>query len=382
MHACWLLLVADGTLPAQILYGHPPRNAEEPYRVSEVDLTADEFPDITPKNYPLSDASEYVPDLASVCQDLRIVGDDKEFVDALDRSARLAKYDCHVLVVGETGTGKEHVARLIHRMSGRRKDGFVAVNCAAMPKDLAESILFGHEKGAFTGATQAQQGEFSRADGGTLFLDEIGDMSAEIQAKLLRVLQDKLVKPIGGKERAVDVRVVAATNLDLGRAIRDGRFRADLAQRFIDTIELPPLRRRRSDIVKLATFALTRWNREYGASRKIARDALEALQTYPWPGNVRELISAVERAAMMAKKITIHAGDLRLGDAAWLATAGEVGVPEPHEGFSIKDYFDDLRAKLFSRAIEAANGNYTQAARLLAVTPQAVHKFAKQMDES
>ncbi len=382
MHACWLLLVADGTLPARILYGHPARDAEETYRVTEVDLTANEFPHITPKDYPLPDASEYVPDLTSVCEDLRIVGVDRGFVDALDRAARLAEYDCHVLVVGETGTGKEHVARLIHRMSGRRPDRFIAVNCAAMPKELAESILFGHEKGAFTGATQAQEGEFSRADGGTLFLDEVGDMSTEIQAKLLRVLQDKLVKPIGGKERAVDVRVVAATNLDLGRAIRDGQFRADLAQRFIDTIELPPLRRRRSDIVKLATFALARWNREYGASRKIARDALEALQTYAWPGNVRELISAVERAAMMAKRNIIHAADLRLGDTAWLAVAGEIGIPEPHEGFSVKDYLDGLRAKLFRRAIEAASGNYAQAARLLAVSPQAVHKFAKQVNES
>jgi transcriptional regulator with GAF, ATPase, and Fis domain len=267
-------------------------------------------------------------------------------------------------------------------MSGRRKDGFVAVNCAALPKDLAESILFGHIKGAFTGATQFQEGEFSRADGGTLFLDEVGDMSADIQAKLLRVLQDGIVKPIGGKEKALNVRIVAATNLDLGRAIREGNFRADLAQRFIDTIELPPLRRRRINIVKLATFALTKWNRKHGLSRKIAGDALEALQTYAWPGNVRELISAVERSAMMAKTNIIHAADLRLGDAAWLAASSEVGIPEPYEGFSLKAYIDGLRGKLFSRAIEVANGNYTQAARLLAVSPQAVHKFAKQMNES
>lgn len=380
MHACWLLLVADGTIPARILYGYLPRNAEEAYQVTEVDLTANEFPHITPKDYPLSDTADYAPDLATLCEELQIVGNDKTFLDALDRAARLAEYDCHVLVLGETGTGKEHVARLIHRMSGRRQDRFIAVNCAAMPKDLAESILFGHEKGAFTGASQKQEGEFSRADGGTLFLDEIGDMSPEIQAKLLRVLDDKMVKPIGGKERVVDVRVVAATNLDLGKAMREGRFRADLAQRFIDTIELPPLRRRRGDIIKLATFALTKWNREYGASRKIGRDALQELQAYSWPGNVRELIFAVERAAMTAKKEVIRVSELRLGDAAWLAASNEVGVPEPHEGFSLKDYIDEARERLFNRAIEIARGNYTQAARLLGVSPQAVHKFAKKTE--
>ncbi len=382
MHACWLLLVADGTIPASILYGHPPQNAEEPYQVTEVDLSANEFPHISPKNNNLTDVADYVPDLSSICEELQIIGDDKGFIDSLDRAARLAEYDCHVLVVGETGTGKEHVARLIHRMSGRRKDCFIPVNCAALPNDLAESILFGHEKGSFTGAHQKHDGEFSRADGGTLFLDEIGDMSLEIQAKLLRVLEDKLVKPIGGKEKAIDVRVVAATNLDLGKAIREGRFRADLAQRFLDTIELPPLRRRRGDIIKLATFTLTRWNREYGASRKIGRDALKKLQSYSWPGNVRELVSAIKRAAMISKKEVINAADLRLGDAAWFAAPDEIGIPEPYEGFQVKDYLDTAREKLFKRAIDIAKGNYAKASKMLGVSPQAVHKFVNKTNKS
>jgi transcriptional regulator with AAA-type ATPase domain len=381
MHACWLLLVAEGTLPARILYGHPPRNAEEIYRVTEVNLTAAEFPEIKPKEYHPSDtAGEYVTELPSVCEELGIVGDDKAFLDALDRAARLSGYDCHVLILGETGTGKEQLARLIHRMSGRRQDRFVAVNCAAMPKELAESILFGHEKGAFTGAMQKQDGEFLRADGGTLFLDEIGDMPSSIQAKLLRVFQDGVIKPLGGHEKKVDVRVVAATNMDLAKAIREGKFRADLAQRFIDTVELPPLRRRRGDIVKLATFALTLWNREYGESRRIGRDALEKLQTYAWPGNVRELISSVQRAAMMVKSKTIRGDDLRLGDAAWQTGAGVAALPEPCEGFSLKEYLNEARAALFGRAIEIAGGNCAAAARLLGVSTQAVHKHAQSRD--
>jgi transcriptional regulator with GAF, ATPase, and Fis domain len=378
MHACWLLLVAEGTLPAHILYGHPPRSAEEIYRITEVNLSADEFPEIKSREYhPSSEPNEYVAELRTVCTELQIIGDDKAFMDALDRAARLSEYDCHVLVLGETGTGKEQLARLIHRMSGRRQDRFIPVNCAAMPKELAESILFGHEKGSFTGAVQRQEGEFARADGGTLFLDEIGDMPATIQAKLLRVLQDGVIKPLGGQEKKVDVRVVAATNMDLGKAIREGRFRADLAQRFIDTVELPPLRRRRGDIVKLATFALTQWNHEYGESRKIARDALEKLQTYAWPGNVRELVSSVQRAAMMARAKTIRAEDLRLGDAAWQSGAGATVLPEPCDGFSLKDYLDEARGALIRKAIEIAHGNYAAAARLLGVSTQAVHKYTR-----
>jgi two-component system, NtrC family, response regulator len=207
-------------------------------------------------------------------------------------------------------------------------------------------------------------------------------MPPSVQAKLLRVFQDGVIKPLGGQERKVRVRVVAATNMDLGKAIRDGGFRADLAQRFIDTVELPPLRRRRGDIVKLATFALTQWNREYGESRKIGRDALEKLQAYAWPGNVRELISAVQRSAMMAKATTIHADDLHLGDAAWQTGAGATLFPEPCEGFSLKEYLNDARESLVRNAIEIAAGNYAAAARLLGVSTQAVHKYARTRGKS
>jgi DNA-binding NtrC family response regulator len=378
MHACWLLIVADGTIPAGILYGHPPRDATQTYRVTEIDLSADEFPEISPRElHPPKQDEAYEPELAALCEELQIVGSDRVFVTALDRAVRLAKYDCHILLVGETGTGKEQLARLIHRASGRPADRFVAVNCASIPKELAESILFGHERGAFTGASQRQEGEFSRAHGGTLFLDEIAEMSSVIQAKLLRVLQDGKIKPLGGVEKTVDVRVIAATNMNLAKAMRDQKFRADLAQRFLDTIELPPLRRRRADIVKLATFALTRWNRTHGEKRSIGRSALDAMQAYPWPGNVRELISAIERAAMLAKRQSIRADDLSLGEAAWVSGCRDLVLPEPEVGFSLSDYLSETRATLIERAIASSGGNHAQAARKLGITPQAVHKFVK-----
>jgi transcriptional regulator with GAF, ATPase, and Fis domain len=382
MHACWLLLVAEGSLPARILYGHPPRTAEDSYVVTEVNTAANEFPEIRPKDFhPTTDTIDLVPELPSVCRELQIVGDDCHFVEALDRSAKLAQYDCHVMVLGETGTGKEHIARLIHRMSKRRSGPFVVQNCAAMPKELAESILFGHEKGAFTGACQRQDGEFANADKGTLFLDEIGDLPTSIQAKLLRVLQDGIIRPLGSqKDRHVDVRVVAATNTDLAKAITAGQFRADLAQRFIDTVDLPPLRRRRGDIVKMATFALASWNRKYGQSKTIARDALERLQTYAWPGNVRELISVVQRSAMMAKGKVIRADDIRLGEASWQAGSTVMALPEPCEGFQLKAFLTETRKRLISRAIELSGGNCASASRLLGLSTQAVHKYASDND--
>jgi anaerobic nitric oxide reductase transcription regulator len=351
-------------------------------RISEVNLSAPEFPNITPSKLGDTAGDEtYTPDLAAIREDLRIMGDAPAFVTALERVARLSGYDEHILLLGETGTGKEEFARLIHRLS-RRSGPFVAVNCAAIPDALAESVLFGHKKGTFTGAQFDQDGEFVNADGGTLFLDEVGDMPMDIQAKLLRVLQDGQVRPIGAKSpRKTNVRVVAATNANLQTAIREGKFRADLAQRFIDTVEMPPLRERRGDIVTLALFALQGWNTRYGNEKKLSRESLAAMQGYRWPGNVRELISTVKRAAMLSRGKRILPEDLRLGEASWLeGQSAAVPLPEPHEGFDITAYFSEQREKLFTRALEIANGNQAKAATLLGVSPQAVHKFKVAQD--
>jgi DNA-binding NtrC family response regulator len=379
MHACWLLVAADGTIPARLIYGHPPKHIGEEYRISEVDLAASEFPHIeprvceTPETYFAS-----TPDLEATCEELKIVGDDNGFVEALQMAARVARYDSHVLLLGETGTGKEHFAKLIHHLSGRPGKPFVVMNCAAAPKELVESMLFGHKKGAFTGAAADQKGEFDNADGGTLFLDEIAELPTPSQSKLLRVLQDGMVKPLGAaKEHKVNVRVVAATNADIPAAIKSKQFRLDLSKRFGVRIGIPPLRKRRGDIVKLATFALERWNRVYGESRKLSRDALEQLQAYPWPGNVRELISTVETSAMIAHGRILKAQDLKFDEPVWDETPEHL-LPEPHEGFSLKEYLNNARDGLICRALELSHGNRSQAGRLLGITPQAVHRYVKE----
>ena len=300
-------------------------------------------------------------------------------ISSFDRAARVAPYGvrAHVLLLGETGTGKEGMAKLIHALSGRPVEKFVAVNCAALSPNLVESTLFGHRKGAFTGADRDKPGEFLQADGGTLFLDEIGELPVEAQAAILRALQEGEIKALGAdRVQKVDVKVVAATNRDLSEAMQDGTFRPDLAQRFTTRVTVPPLRQRRGDIIKIATFALDRWNKRHGQRRTFSRPALRKLQDHCWPGNVRELISTIENAAMLSDATAITDDDLDLDIGFWDPQTGS-RLPDPYEGFSLKEYIDDVRAQLMQRAIEIAGNNHSGAARLLGLTSQAVSKFVK-----
>jgi DNA-binding NtrC family response regulator len=244
-----------------------------------------------------------------------IVGESAALREAIELARRVAPTRATVLLTGETGTGKELVAGLIHVLSPRAQRPFVKVNCAALPETLLESELFGHERGAFTGADRARVGRFEQADGGTLFLDEVGDMSPATQAKLLRVLQEQEFHRLGGtRTLRTDVRIVAATNQDLPAAVAAGRFREDLFFRLhVIAIHLPPLRERDGDVVPLATHLLGEAARELGrAGLRFAPEALEKLRAHAWPGNVRELRNAVERAALMADGDTIGADDLAL----------------------------------------------------------------------
>ena len=275
----------------------------------------------------------------------------------------LADSDATVLVTGETGTGKEVVARAIHRHGRRAKKGFVAVNCAAIPAELLESLLFGHARGAFTGAVADRVGAFQEADGGTLFLDEVGDMPAAMQAKLLRALQDRVVTPVGGKPVAVDVRVLAATHQDLAAAVRDGRFREDLFYRLgVVPLHLPPLRERLADIVPLAEHFLA-----LGSAKRLTASAAARLLTHPWPGNVRELRNAMERVAALVRAPSIDASDLSFliapaaqEDGDWLAGT----LPEA---------LARLEAAMVARALAASGGNRTEAARKLGIHRQWLH---------
>jgi two-component system response regulator AtoC len=275
-----------------------------------------------------------------------------------------------VLLTGESGTGKELLARLIHATSRRAEAAFVAVNCGAIPETLLESELFGHMKGAFTGATIDKPGLFEEADGGTLFLDEVGELPAPLQVKLLRVLQEGDVRRVGATaSRIVDVRIIAATNRDLATDVTTGRFRSDLYYRVnVVGIRLPPLRERREDIPILVDHFLQSHARRLGIEpRPLAVRARELLNDYSWPGNVRELANVIERALVLATGDTIEAA--ALPDSLRAAP----GVPAPSDSdLSIKRGIEQLERTLIGRALERTQGNRTRAARLLELSHRAL----------
>jgi Nif-specific regulatory protein len=295
----------------------------------------------------------------------RIVGESPAIQALRDTVARVARTDLPVLILGESGSGKEVVARATHYGSPRHARPFLPVNCAAIAESLLESELFGHEKGAFTGADTTRQGKFELASGGTLFLDEIGDMSAGGQAKLLRVLEDKSVVRVGGSQAIpVDTRVIAATNRQLAEAVRAGKFRQDLYYRLtVVTIELPPLRERRHDVVPLAEFFLGQFGRDAGRPRlKLSAEAKRRLKEHDWPGNVRELRNLMERVAFLCPNDTIEASDLVF---ILKPPAGEAA--DPFAGMTLADATRAFEARHIGQAIERAGRNMTEAARLLGV---------------
>src|ERR1044072_2069969 len=291
---------------------------------------------------------------------------------------KVADTDATVLVRGESGTGKELVARELHERSSTRSTGaFVAVNCAALPHELIESELFGHEKGAFTGAAARRKGKFEQANGGTLFLDEIGDMSANVQAKLLRALEERRIERLGGDESIpVDVRIVSATHRALEEEIEKGNFRADLFYRLqVVTIDIAPLRNRREDIPVIANaFARDAAERNGLAERPVGRDALKRLIAYDWPGNVRELRNAIERAAIMSEGDELNALDI--GESSSEASASRSIDASTNGGLVVpytSDFRDDRREferRYIARCLEEAGGNVTRAASLLGVHRQ------------
>ena len=317
MHACWVLLAASGEIPAHLLHVRPPRFVSKDHPlVSEVDLTSPNFPQVRSVVY--ESGPSYTPssDIDTVVRQLGIIGDHPSMRRALETGAVLAASAVPILVLGETGTGKELFARFIHRLSGRPMDRFVPLNCAAIPEDLVESTLFGHKRGSFTGAMADQVGKFDGADGGTLFLDELADLPLPSQAKLLRVLQDGVIEPLGAKKaHKVDVRIIAATNQDLSRAIRQGRFREDLYYRLnVGEIRLTPLRERKSDIPKIALSVLDRVNAGLRRPKRLSPGALSRLQGHSWPGNVRDLENVMERSVRLVRSDILEADDLLISE--------------------------------------------------------------------
>jgi two-component system NtrC family response regulator len=300
-----------------------------------------------------------------------MLGTSSQIQEVFSTVRKVATTEVSVLIVGESGTGKELVARAIHRQSSRKEFPFITINCGAIPENLLESELFGHEKGAFTGAHVQRKGRFEAAHRGTLFLDEIGELSLGLQVKLLRFLQEQKIERVGGREEiTVDARVLAATNRDLKLAQSEGKFREDLYYRLgVVTISLPPLREREGDVLVLASALLQRYTEEN--KKKItgfSKQALNTIETYEWPGNVRELENRIKRAVIMAEGSRITPEDLEFGSAF-----------KKYEGQGLREAREALERDFIQRAISKNRGNLTQAATELGISRPTLYELMEKL---
>jgi len=306
-----------------------------------------------------------------------LIGESETIVRLKEQIQAAAPTDGRVLIYGENGTGKEVVARTIHALSNRADEPFVEVNCAAIPEELIESELFGHVKGAFTGAAESKKGKFEVADGGTLFLDEIGDMSLKTQAKVLRVLQEQTFEPVGGSTTVkVDVRVIAATNKDLTEQIRKGEFREDLYFRLnVLPVRVPPLRERPGDIPLLAGYFLGEFARHYGRSvPTVDPEVVEAVKAHPWPGNVRELRNMVERMTIMGPRGRITLADLPPEFGSARAGSSVEAGPDLSTSGPLRGAREKFEKWYIARKLKENGGNVTRTAEALGLERSHLHR--------
>ena len=372
MAAVWILL-GKTRFPAELVESsreHGLRSASVPF-----DISADFIPDLLrEQDERLRQRSAGEPPEAPEFAD--IIHRSRVMARLIQRARRVAVRNVPVLIEGESGTGKEMLARAIHRASSRRERAFVPVNCGAIPDNLVESELFGHEKGAFTGANQARKGYFEAADGGTLFLDELGELPGPAQVKLLRVLQEGEVVRLGSTKAAkVDVRIIAATNRTLSEEIAAGRFREDLFYRLaVAVLKIPPLRDRTGDLGMLVDHLLEQVNKEAAEEpgfkdKKLSAGARNLLLAHPWPGNVRELLNTLRRAAIWSDGATITAEDSReaLLPASSTAKSEVLGRPLGG-GFNLPELLKEVAQSYLSRALDEAQGNKTKAADLVGLS--------------
>ena len=313
---------------------------------------------------------------AEINLDHNLIGESPRMKEVYLFLARVAPTDSNVLLQGESGTGKELAARAIHRNSPRSSKPFVAINCAAIPEGLLESELFGHERGAFTGAVAQKKGRLEIANGGVVFLDEIGELAPALQVKLLRVLQEREFERVGGmRPIAVDIRLIAATNQELGEAVRAGTFRKDLFYRLnVLSLVMPPLRERREDIPILAEYFVTKYIKKLNSRiKKLSADAIVCLVNYDWPGNVRELENAIERALVLSTSDVVQPEDLP-------ESILEKGVTSSDEAANYHYQVKELKKQLILTALEQTNRNYTEAAELLGVHVNYLHRLIRNLD--
>lgn len=378
MAAIWILL-GKSQFPATMYQTY---NGEATKTEIPFDITTDVLPGL------LREPDRYWQHLATrtpqeVSGFEAIVGESDAIKSAVGRAQRAAIHDVPVLILGESGTGKEMFSEAIHKASHRRDKKLVSINCAAISRELLESELFGHVKGAFTGADKDRQGAFEEANGGTLFLDEVGECDLAMQAKLLRVLQPppgegpchRMFRPVGAtQDKAVDVRIIAATNKDLSKAIGNGEFREDLMYRLsIVTLKLPPLRQRSKDIPQIAKMMMvdinTRLRSQGGPSyqdKSLSVDTIQFMQQYPWPGNVRELSNALVQAAMMADSKILKPQDIAAAVAEFPSAKSDDAMNLPLGGdFVLESHLLDIQRHFLRRAMLEADGKVTKAAKLL-----------------
>jgi two-component system response regulator FlrC len=319
---------------------------------------------------------------AGNAQSAAIIATDPATLAALQRCERVANTDATVLLTGESGVGKDVFARRLHTQSARKERPYVAINCAAIPENLLESTLFGYEKGAFTGAVRSQAGKFEQAHGGTLFLDEIGEMPLDLQAKLLRVLQDPMIERLGAlRATRCDVRIVAATNQDLQQRVRDGRFRSDLYFRLaVVPIRIPPLRDRSADILPLAQAFLARYSQSMGRDTpSLTPQAQASLQAWHWPGNIRELENAMQRAVLMCDGQTVTPADIELdGQPPSAPEANTPGLAEMVAGTNIADEktvlrdIESVEREHILKVLAQVGGNRKEAVAVLGLSERAL----------
>ncbi|QTA81760.1 Sigma-54 interaction domain-containing protein [Desulfonema limicola] len=381
MHACWLMLTASGEINARILHIKEERFRKQGESlIREINPRTSELPKVrslvTMEALPEISAK----DIENARKESGLIGSHPEFLKAVDLAVRAAQTDIPILLSGKTGTGKELFAEFIQKVSKRRDKQFIIVNCAAISESLIESELFGHKKGAFTGADKDKKGKLEIADSGTVFLDEIGEISPNIQAKMLRFIQEGEIQKVGeeGNSKKVDVRIIAATNKNLKQAVSQGSFREDLLYRLTFPIFLPSLNDRRSDIPLLVDYFLEKFNKDHNKNKSFAQDTLIVLQDFKWKGNVRELSGIVERTVISSRSQIIQPHDLNLGLSVPGTSSPSPALPDIYEGFKLEDYIKDIRRQFYEKAYEKSSRNKSAGARLLGVTSQC---FGKQLKE-
>ena len=382
MHVCWILMVLKEEFSATILVATDSRHVSGQAQPNVICVGFSQTDFLQSKDFltsPTQPTSMQL-DVETERRKLGIIGEHENFIKTIDRTGRFATTDNSILIMGETGTGKELFANLIHECSQRRTKELLPVNCASIPQDLFDSAFFGHLKGAFTGAIKDKIGFFQQAEGGTLFLDEFGDLPNTMQVKLLRAVEQKEVTRVGSTEpKKVNVRLIAATNRDIKEAIKDKSFRLDLYMRMDTKIHLPAVCERISDIPLLVEHFLDRYSIDSQPAKSFSPEALKWLAGQRWHGNVRELKNVVLEAMHLSNQESII--DLETLRQAYSFQAlpveddSQVDIPELYEGFNMGEYIKKIRGALYEKALKKTGDNQKRASNLLGVKSQSVSKY-------